>query len=544
MRADVRFRAMGTDIHLIAVAGSARAASAAVDRGRERIEQLEALWSRFRPASEVSVMNALAGMPVRVSPETIALVQRALDGVRLTGGRFDPTVLGAVDPAPATTARTRRSSPVAAPEDDRGLGAPRIEVDPVARLVRLPAGVGFDPGGIGKGLAADIVARELADHVAGICVNVGGDLRVHGDAPDGPAWGIEVEDPFGGAARAVLSLADGAVATSSRTQRVLRDGGHHLIDPATGLPAASGVASATAIAGQGWIAEVLAKASFLAGAEQGCHAAGGRRRRRLLVLDDGSGATDPWLPPVPRRGGGRVNMTWEVARAGGIVAWGLATASVVWGLALSTRLAKRRPWPAWLLDMHRFLGALAVVFTVVHVGAVLLDSYTHFSLAAVLVPFVGDLASHRRGVGDRRVLRAARRRGDVAAQAADRPHLVAPHALPVVRVVRLLDGARGDGWDRHPLGPRPDGARGRLAPGVRARGHPARRPAAACSRVAERVRRPRGGTPPRAGASTGPATERSPDRAHPCAVITPPVTFPSTLCGQWASTNRALPSGR
>lgn len=83
-----------------------------------------------------------------------------------------------------------------------------------------------------------------------------------------------------------------------------------------------------------------------------------------------------------------MNIAWEVARAGGIVAWGLATASVVWGLALSTRLAKRRPWPAWLLDMHRFLGALAVVFTVVHVGAVLLDSYTRFSLAAVLVPFV------------------------------------------------------------------------------------------------------------------------------------------------------------
>jgi DMSO/TMAO reductase YedYZ heme-binding membrane subunit len=82
-----------------------------------------------------------------------------------------------------------------------------------------------------------------------------------------------------------------------------------------------------------------------------------------------------------------VNLMWEVARAGGLVAWGLATASVVWGLALSTKLAKRRPWPAWLLDLHRFLGALAVVFTVVHVGAVLLDSYTQFSPAAVLVPF-------------------------------------------------------------------------------------------------------------------------------------------------------------
>jgi FAD:protein FMN transferase len=286
VRADVRFRAMGTDIHLIAVAGSARAASAAVDRGRERIEQLEALWSRFRSASEVSVMNALAGMPVRVSPETIALVQRALDGVRLTGGRFDPTVLGAVIRAGYDRTYTE-IIPGIAPEDDRGLGAPRIEVDPVARLVQLPAGVGFDPGGIGKGLAADIVARELANRVAGICVNIGGDLRVHGQAPDGPAWGVEVEDPFGGASRAVLSLADGAVATSSRTRRVLRDGGHHLIDPATGLPAASGVVSATAIAGQGWIAEVLAKASFLAGADEGCDLLEAAGVAGVLVLDDG-----------------------------------------------------------------------------------------------------------------------------------------------------------------------------------------------------------------------------------------------------------------
>lgn len=85
-----------------------------------------------------------------------------------------------------------------------------------------------------------------------------------------------------------------------------------------------------------------------------------------------------------------MNLAWDVARAGGLVAWGLATASVVWGLALSTRLARRRPWPAWLLDMHRLLGALAVVFTVVHVGAVLLDSYTNFGIADVLVPFAAS----------------------------------------------------------------------------------------------------------------------------------------------------------
>ena len=231
-------------------------------------------------------MNALAGMPVRVSPETIALVQRALDGVRLTGGRFDPSVLGAV--VRAGYDRTYADIvPSAVADDDRELGAPRIQVDPVAQLVRLPSRVGFDPGGIGKGLAADIVSHELADRVAGICVNIGGDLRVLGESPDGPAWGIEIEDPFGGDPRGVVSLADGAVATSSRTRRVLRDGGHHLIDPATGHPAQGEVASATAIAGQGWIAEVLAKASFLAGADEGCDVLEAADVDGVLVLDDG-----------------------------------------------------------------------------------------------------------------------------------------------------------------------------------------------------------------------------------------------------------------
>jgi DMSO/TMAO reductase YedYZ heme-binding membrane subunit len=85
-----------------------------------------------------------------------------------------------------------------------------------------------------------------------------------------------------------------------------------------------------------------------------------------------------------------VNLAWTAARAGGLVAWALATASVVWGLVLSTRSVRRRPWPAWFLDLHRFFGGLAVIFTVVHVGAVLLDSYTSFGLTDVLVPFAAS----------------------------------------------------------------------------------------------------------------------------------------------------------
>jgi hypothetical protein len=80
---------------------------------------------------------------------------------------------------------------------------------------------------------------------------------------------------------------------------------------------------------------------------------------------------------------------WYAARASGIVAWALAAAAVVWGLALSTRVPVRRPRRPWLFELHRFLGGLALSFTGVHVLSVVADSYVHFSLVNVLVPLTG-----------------------------------------------------------------------------------------------------------------------------------------------------------
>jgi DMSO/TMAO reductase YedYZ heme-binding membrane subunit len=82
-------------------------------------------------------------------------------------------------------------------------------------------------------------------------------------------------------------------------------------------------------------------------------------------------------------------VTWYTARASGLVAWGLLLASVIWGLLLATRVLGRRPTPAWILSLHRFLGALTVAFVGVHVVAILFDSYTNFSLVNVLVPLTG-----------------------------------------------------------------------------------------------------------------------------------------------------------
>lgn len=81
---------------------------------------------------------------------------------------------------------------------------------------------------------------------------------------------------------------------------------------------------------------------------------------------------------------------WYVARSGGIVAWALLAASVLWGLALSTKVLRGRPRPNWILDLHRFLGGMALLFTGIHVASLVADSYVHFGLVEVLVPFTGS----------------------------------------------------------------------------------------------------------------------------------------------------------
>lgn len=80
---------------------------------------------------------------------------------------------------------------------------------------------------------------------------------------------------------------------------------------------------------------------------------------------------------------------WYVARATGITAWVLVTASVLWGVGLSARFTKR-PKPAWVLDLHRYLGGLAVAFTAVHLVGLVLDSYVEFGATDLLVPFASS----------------------------------------------------------------------------------------------------------------------------------------------------------
>jgi len=80
-------------------------------------------------------------------------------------------------------------------------------------------------------------------------------------------------------------------------------------------------------------------------------------------------------------------LPWYIARSSGLVSWSLLALATLWGLALSTKVLGKRPRPNWILDLHRLLGGLALIFTGVHVGALLVDQYIGFGVQDILVPF-------------------------------------------------------------------------------------------------------------------------------------------------------------
>ena len=269
MQADDRFPAMGGTGHVVVIG---RDAAALVRAARHRLGDLERRWSRFRDTSEISRLNAAAGSPMVVSPETLRLVAHALQGWRRTGGRFDPTVHAALvaHGYDRDFALLRAVGAAGRPVPRPAPGCDGVVLDAATSSVQLPAGVTLDLGGIGKGFAADLVAAELTEAGAtGAMVNIAGDLRACGEAPSSEGWVISIPHPLRpGQELLRVGMPAGAVATSSRLKRRWRAGGHpvhHLIDPATGAPTDGEVAAVTVFAAEAWWAEALTKSIAVAG---------------------------------------------------------------------------------------------------------------------------------------------------------------------------------------------------------------------------------------------------------------------------------------
>ena len=243
-----------------------------VDHARRRLGELEARWSRFVPSSDVSRLNRSGGRATPVHADTVTLVRYLVDAQRRTSGRFDPTLAPALNELGYSTSRTNptRSCEVGG-SSVAVVDLTTTHIDERFDAVTLPFGATLDAGGLGKGLAADIVARELMELGAdGVCVSLGGDIRCMGTGLVDGHWTIDVARPDDSSAiLCTVELSDGAIATSSvRAKQWVSDERdmHHVIDPSTSRPLATmpgSIVQSTVIAAEAVWAEVFATVALV-----------------------------------------------------------------------------------------------------------------------------------------------------------------------------------------------------------------------------------------------------------------------------------------
>lgn len=282
-----RFRAMGTEVEVLS---SPRPESGTIERVAGFFETVEAHLSRFRDDSELSRLNASAGRAFRASPLLLEVLGAALAAARESGGYFDPTVLDAMEANGYRNSFDEMGGAAISRGTPRTGNHRRVEITPGGDIVMVGS-VRVDLGGFAKGWAVDKAALLMGGADSWL-INAGGDLLARGDGPDGGGWVVGVEDPLSpGRDTGVLLVSDGAVATSTTMRRRWRtDVGwaHHIIDPRTGMPSDTELASVTVMAPAVAEAEVLAKTVLLMGRQCGLDHLESRGRRGLLIGNDGS----------------------------------------------------------------------------------------------------------------------------------------------------------------------------------------------------------------------------------------------------------------
>ncbi len=263
----ISFTAMDTYMEITAYTSD----ESVLDEAEQEILRLEALLSVTDEGSEIYAINHADGESVEVSEETYDLLSLALELAEETDGAFDPTIYPLVEAWGFTTGDYR------VPEEDEiqtllGL-VDYTKVKLSVGSVTLPTDTELDLGAIAKGYAADMVCALLEDAgVESALLYLGGNIQAIGTKPDGSAWRIGIQAPESSEYIGVLSVSDAAVVTSGGYERYFTgDDGEtywHIIDPATGYPADSGLLSVTIIADSGSYADALSTALFVMGAEE------------------------------------------------------------------------------------------------------------------------------------------------------------------------------------------------------------------------------------------------------------------------------------
>lgn len=276
---------MDTYCTITVVSPSKELAREAIEAGFAEIRKLEILLNYFSDDSEITAANRASGeKPVKVSRETLEIIEKTLEIYHMTSGAFDPTISPVIrhwnfsksEPLPTVPSED---------EINRALqlvGYSKVDINSSASEIMLPeAGMALDLGGIAKGFGADKAVDAIkAKGIKAALVAIAGDIRGYGVSASGQPWKVGIQDPrpdpvsdkpwehiFAG-----LSLKDSAISTSGDYQRFfIKDGRryHHILDPGTGFPAESDLISVSVIAPEGYLSDSLSTAVFILGAEKG-----------------------------------------------------------------------------------------------------------------------------------------------------------------------------------------------------------------------------------------------------------------------------------
>jgi thiamine biosynthesis lipoprotein len=274
--AQLEGEALGTVWSVTVVSREPLRESAIADLRRrvdETLDRVDRGMSTWRDDAEIVRFNRRSGLePFRFSAETRRVIAAALELARETGGAFDPTV-GPLMPLWGFRGDTERSDPTEQELESarRRVGWQHLAWDDQTRLVKDVPGVELDLSAIAKGYAVDALVDELArDRPLGLLVEVGGEVRSLGAKANGEPWRVGIENPAapGSGLEAVVELNGRALATSGdyRQARIV-DGERrsHVLDPRTGRPARSGVASASVVAPSCMEADAVATALMVLG---------------------------------------------------------------------------------------------------------------------------------------------------------------------------------------------------------------------------------------------------------------------------------------
>ncbi|MBI5409117.1 MAG: FAD:protein FMN transferase [Nitrospirae bacterium] len=277
---------MDTFCTITVVSPSREKAEEAIEAGFDEIKKLETLLNYFSPDSEITAVGRAAGIkPVRVSKETLEIMQKTVHISKITDGAFDPTIapvlkLWKFSGRPANPSIPQRDALESAL---KLVGCEKIKINSEASEVYLnEKGMELDLGGIAKGYAADKAVGVIkAKGIKAALVAIAGDIKGYGLSTSGNVWKVGIQDPrpenpdsekpwedvF-----ASVYLKDRAISTAGDYQRFfIKDGKryHHIIDPKTGYPSTSGLISVSVIAPEGYISDGIDTAVLILGLEKG-----------------------------------------------------------------------------------------------------------------------------------------------------------------------------------------------------------------------------------------------------------------------------------